>query len=212
MMYDWDWQGADDAMQRALELEPGNVHVLNGASALAAVLGRLDEAINLDRRVIALDPLRWQTYSNFALNLTASGQLDEAAAAFRHVLELNPQAPGIRFLLGRIFLLQHRPQMANAESAAYHIATIHAWRGDADEAFVWLDIAYEQRDSFLPELLSDPLLPVSKPIHAGLRSSTRWGYRTERSSLVCRARRQGRTLLRTTSCDPCRDRLSCTGA
>ena len=207
MIYDWNWQGADDAMQRGLALEPGNVDVLGGASVLAAVLGRLDEAIKLDRRVIELDPLRWQAHTNLGLDLTAAGQLDEAVAVFRHVLELDPQAPGVRFLLGRIFLLQHRPQMAltemkqeidpvdrdlgtvlalfdlgrnteadqalaafiqdNGESAACHIAGIYAWRGDADEAFVWLDTAYEQRDSFLAELLWDPLL-------AGLKSDPRW--------------------------------------
>jgi len=123
------------------------------------------------------------------------------------VLELDPQAPGVHSLLGRIFLLQNQPQMAltemkqemdpfyrdwgtalalsslgrkpeadqalaafiqeNGESAAYNVATIHAWRGDADEAFAWLDTAYEQRDSGLPELLSDPQL-------ASLKSDPRW--------------------------------------
>jgi TolB-like protein len=207
MMYDWDWQAADDSMQRGLALGPGNVHVLGGASALAAVLGRLDEAIRLDRRIIELDPLLWFSHVNLGLNLTAAGRLDEAATAFRHVLKLNPEAPSAHFLLGRTFILQNQPEMALAEmkqetdpidrtlgiilalsalgrsaesdqelevfkrnnggEAAFHIAAIHAWRGESDQAFVWLDTAYEQRDSFLPELLSDPLL-------ASLEFDPRW--------------------------------------
>jgi len=207
LYYDWDWVGADEAMQRALAREPGNTAAIEGAAVFAAVLGRLDEAVNLQRRVVAGDPLNQAAHANLGLSLTAVGQLEEAAAVFRHVLELDPQAPGVHSLLGRIFLLQNQPQMAltemkqemdpfyrdwgtalalsslgrkpeadqalaafiqeNGESAAYNVATIHAWRGDADEAFAWLDTAYEQRDSGLPELLSDPQL-------ASLKSDPRW--------------------------------------
>ena len=38
------------------------------------------------------------------------------------------------------------------------IADIYAWRGEADNAFIWLNTAYEQRDGGLMELLMDPLL------------------------------------------------------
>jgi serine/threonine-protein kinase len=31
--------------------------------------------------------------------------------------------------------------------AAFQIAEIHAWRGDSDRAFEWLDRAYAQRDA-----------------------------------------------------------------
>jgi tetratricopeptide (TPR) repeat protein len=40
LYYDWDWQGSDAAIQRALALEPGNAEALAGAGLLAAVLGR----------------------------------------------------------------------------------------------------------------------------------------------------------------------------
>jgi hypothetical protein len=34
---------------------------------------------------------------------------------------------------------------------------VYAFRGEADEAFEWLERAYEQRDAGLPEIKTDPL-------------------------------------------------------
>jgi hypothetical protein len=55
------------------------------------------------------------------------------------------------------------------DSAAFTIAMICAWLGDNDQAFLWLDKAFEQRDSLLAEILlytemrtliSDPRWPA----------------------------------------------------
>ena len=43
-------------------------------------------------------------------------------------------------------------------NAAYQIAQAHAWRGERDAAFAWLDKAYQQRDGGLVEVKYDPLL------------------------------------------------------
>jgi predicted Zn-dependent protease len=45
-----------------------------------------------------------------------------------------------------------------ADDWAYQIAEVHAFRGEIDEAFVWLDRAYAQRDGGLGEIKGDPLL------------------------------------------------------
>ncbi len=42
--------------------------------------------------------------------------------------------------------------------AAFQIAEIHAFRGETDRAFQWLERAYSQRDSGLSQLIGDPLL------------------------------------------------------
>jgi len=44
------------------------------------------------------------------------------------------------------------------QSGAYKIAQIHAYRGEADRAFEWLEIAYDQRDGGLFLTKSDPFL------------------------------------------------------
>jgi cell division inhibitor SulA len=50
---------------------------------------------------------------------------------------------------------------------AYQIADAHAYRGEIDSAFEWLEHAYDNRDSGLTQLLLDPLL-------ANLRDDPRW--------------------------------------
>ena len=44
--------------------------------------------------------------------------------------------------------------------AAYNIAYILAWRGEADRAFEWLDKAQEYRDGGLSHIVVDPKLSV----------------------------------------------------
>ena len=61
MSYDWDWRGAEASFARAVALAPRDGRVLHAASALAQMLGRLDEAIGLQRRAIEQDPLSANT-------------------------------------------------------------------------------------------------------------------------------------------------------
>lgn len=52
--------------------------------------GRLEEALDLYRKTIALDPLNATTYGNMARTLTALGRLDEAEQVARKVAEITP--------------------------------------------------------------------------------------------------------------------------
>jgi hypothetical protein len=54
-----------------------------------------------------------------------------------------------------------------APFAAYQIAEIYAWRGQKDQAFLWLERAYAQHDGGLGEIKIDPLL-------ASLRTDPRY--------------------------------------
>ena len=54
---DYDWAGANASFQRAVALEPGNPENIGFAAWSATILGRFDEALQLNRRAIDLDPL-----------------------------------------------------------------------------------------------------------------------------------------------------------
>jgi serine/threonine protein kinase/tetratricopeptide (TPR) repeat protein len=110
--HDWDLAGAEASYERALMLEPGNVSVLNGAAVLAFNLGQMGKAIELDNRVIRLDPLNVPTYSNLGLHLYYYGRYDEAIAALEKGMELNPDFPVLHMILGRVYLAQLRLQPA----------------------------------------------------------------------------------------------------
>jgi serine/threonine protein kinase/Tfp pilus assembly protein PilF len=116
MTYNWDWQGADASFQRALALEPGSGDLAMRAAALAATLGRFDEALALGRRAVELDPLSATSYFNLGQNAYNAGRLEEAAAAFKKVLELDPEFSSAHASLGTVYIEQGRPRQALAET------------------------------------------------------------------------------------------------
>ncbi|MGI9103272.1 MAG: adenylate/guanylate cyclase domain-containing protein [Terriglobales bacterium] len=113
--YDWDWTGADSSYKKALELEPGNAAVIRGAAEQAIAMGRLEDALVLDRRAANLDPLGAATQYSLALHAYFAGHFDEAIAASRKALELSPGHVQAHMLLGNIYLAQARPQDALTE-------------------------------------------------------------------------------------------------
>ena len=115
MINDWDWERAEGSLKKAAELEPGSVEVLRYRSALYRTLGRQDEAIELYRQVLSLDPLRARSYSSLAGQLYNAGQYDEALAMLHRALELNPQKEGDHHICGLILLAQGHPQQALTE-------------------------------------------------------------------------------------------------
>jgi len=198
MSYDWDWAGAETSLTRALELAPGNSHILAEMAVLQRFIGNLDASIELNRRAVELDPLALAGYHQLGLALIWAEQSDEALAVYQHLLTLNPEYTSANLSLSRILLIQGSMEAAmaaaereqepfwrefgilinlyaqgrgeegdprlvdfieqNQADSAYQIATIYGFRGDIDQVFEWLELAYAQRDGGLPEMLSDPFL------------------------------------------------------
>ena len=107
------------------------------AGLLPAVLGtlrleqgRLDEALAAFQKE-GIEALR---LSGIAMALHARGQLAESEATLKQVIE------------------------RCADDGALQIAEAFAYLNDADRAFEWLERAYQQRDSGLPQMQSWPLL------------------------------------------------------
>ncbi|MGB8319146.1 MAG: protein kinase, partial [Ignavibacteriaceae bacterium] len=115
IIYDWDWTGADVALKKGLELEPGNKNVLNGASNLAAVFGRFDEAIKLQRRIIEINPVNSGGYYNLGIATLRAGLYDESIAAFRKCLDLDPQYPVAYTFINLDYLQKGKPDSALTE-------------------------------------------------------------------------------------------------
>jgi TolB-like protein/lipopolysaccharide biosynthesis regulator YciM len=195
---DFDWTGADASFQEAVALDPGNPEVVRTAASSAATLGRLNEALRLNRRAVDLDPLNADSWEFLAETELFMGTQDQAAADCKKALELNPDVVGAHMGLSQIYVMRGRPHDALPEiglvrydfaraflyaiayhalgrkkdsdaalselitkyhaGAAYQIAQVYAFQNQSDEAFVWLDRAYAQRDSGLIETKVDPLL------------------------------------------------------
>ena len=148
---DFDWRGADASYQRAVELEPGNPEAVNGAASSAAILGRFDEALRLNRRAVDLDPLNAGSWERRGETEFFIGQLNQAAADCKKALELSPDVWSGPITLGRIYVLQGRPQDALLE--------IERVRDESQRAYLYA-IAYyalgqkQESDATLSDLVT----------------------------------------------------------
>jgi serine/threonine protein kinase/TolB-like protein len=196
---DWNWAGAASEYQRALELDPSDLHARIALADLRAIRSsQFDERIEYSGQALARDPLDTSERWSVAWILLSAGRLEEAEVTLRKLVELNPAFAGGPSFLGLSLLLMHRysealaavrtegdetfrlstspaiywalGQRAASDAAlaelerkyaagsAFNIAEMHAWRGETDAAFRWLDRAYRQRDPAMEMVKIDPLL------------------------------------------------------
>jgi TolB-like protein/class 3 adenylate cyclase/Tfp pilus assembly protein PilF len=150
--------------QRAVELDPLSkpAHVVLGDCCMRA--GRLDDAVASLRLALDLAPNAGITHYILSCARLLQGRADEALdEAEREAV------PYLRLLC--LTLAQHtRGDVAASDAAlrrlidecgnavSFQIAAAHAWRGEIDEAFSWLERAYRERDPGLAESVAYPLL------------------------------------------------------
>ena len=121
---DYDWAGADASFQRAVALEPANAENVGFAAWSAAIFGRFDEALELNRRAVDLDPLDANSWARLGQIEVFMGKLDQAAGDCKKGIELNPD---VSTALVPIYLMQGRPQAALPEVEREHNAPIRAF-------------------------------------------------------------------------------------
>jgi tetratricopeptide (TPR) repeat protein len=80
------------------------------------MVGRIDEASDMERRAADLDPLNAETWSALAATQYFSGQLDVAAANSKRALDLNPDVWPGHLQLSMIQIAQGHYQDALQES------------------------------------------------------------------------------------------------
>ena len=154
--YRGDFDAALATYRQLLVLNPGypGGHAYRARAKL--LQGKPDSA--LEEAELETDPF-WRRYARL-LALTA---LDEAGEA----------EPLLREMIAD-----------SGTAAAFQLAEILAFSGDAEEAFDWLERAYEQRDPDLASLLGNRLL---EPLHA----DERWPELLSRLALPAGDRTEG---------------------
>ena len=121
---------SDAAFKKTLELNPRYPGGHLQVSLVYLEKGKFDLA--LDQIKMETDPF-WQRFG-FALVYHSLGKNKEADDMLDELIK------------------------EDQDDAAFQIAEIYAYRGETDKAFNWLERAYLQRDSGLPELKSDVFL------------------------------------------------------
>jgi adenylate cyclase len=102
-LVDWQWDKTDEAVKKALVLDPGNPLALHFASFLALDRGQIDQARRDAEAALLRDPLNFFIYDNLVNINVVDDRYAEAEAYFRKSVELNPAQSGIH---GRLALFK----------------------------------------------------------------------------------------------------------
>jgi serine/threonine-protein kinase len=109
---DYDWAGAEAEFKRAIELNPNSGEVYDFYGLMLSSLERYDEAIEMQRRAHALDPLAHRM--DLVTTFLRAGRYDKALDAVTRVLEVEPDLALAHATLGWIYLLTGKPDQGVA--------------------------------------------------------------------------------------------------
>ncbi|MCM2333261.1 MAG: protein kinase [Anaeromyxobacteraceae bacterium] len=155
----------EEALQqarRASELDPLSYKPWSTLAALHLGAGQLAQARAAAVRSLELEPSQWS-----ALTCLATVELVEErpGAAIEVIRRIDEPLFQLQFeAMARHRMGQPRASeralqalvAQHAQDAPYQVATVHAWRGEADEAFRWLERAVDQGDGGVLDLRLEP--------------------------------------------------------
>jgi len=97
--YEWDWDGAEKALNRAIELNHGNVLAHRYYFTYLKAIGNSNEAFAEIRTALELDPLNRGIHFRLGMIFLLDGQVDKAIEQLQRTLELYPNfSPAVMFL------------------------------------------------------------------------------------------------------------------
>lgn len=162
---------AQEGVQQRLPLD------LNMNLDLASILlaaGRYDQSIEQTRKAFELDPNFWWSYQILGLAYERKKQYPEAIAALEkaRLVDVNPSSLGY---LGYVYaaagkkaeakkVLEELKALSKQRYVSpYNIACIYAGLGDKDQAFEWLERAYQDRSFYMVLLKTEAVLDSLRP-------------------------------------------------
>ncbi len=157
-------EGVAEAM-RARELDPLSLPLNNALAGRLLVAGRYDEALREVQTTLELDEHYAPAHQTLGWVYLHGGKQDDAIREFQKALELAGAADtDIQLDLGFAYAVSGRPDEARRILAnlrqlhqqgvvpAASLATLYGALGESNEAFVWLEKAYQERDPQLTYL------------------------------------------------------------
>jgi TolB-like protein/Tfp pilus assembly protein PilF len=182
-------KGLED-LARGIELEPYLIGPRAARGHLLTVLGRYDEAITAMRRTLELEERADNARGFLIRAYIAKGDYDQALA------EIPERHLSVQFgysFKAQVYALSGRRNEAITELnrllalakqqyiQAMNFAAIYVALGDADNAFLWLDRAVDDRSTHVPQL-------ATSPVFASLRGDPRFAKLLDRIGMNKRKR------------------------
>jgi tetratricopeptide (TPR) repeat protein len=159
---------AHTEMRRAQELDPVSLPKIIGIGEVLYQQRRYDQAIEQYRRALEMDPNSGIAHWALGNVYVQKGMYEEAIAEYKTSIPLSGDSPDELASLGYVYGLSGKRREAQAvidelkerSERCYIsptiIAFVYAGLGEKDEAFTWLEKAYDGRDFILVLLRVDP--------------------------------------------------------
>ena len=157
-------------IRRAQELDPVSANISVSLGSLFFFARQYDEAVAQLRKTIELDPTFVMAHLYLGLAFQQKAMHEEAIASLKKALSLSGNIPEYRAQVGHVYAVAGRRSQAQAVLhellelskqryiSPYNIAFLYAGMRNRDQAFFWLEKAYEERCSDLALLRVDPRL------------------------------------------------------
>jgi TolB-like protein len=155
---------AIESYQQVIERNPLDPNTLDSLGIALCAANRLQQCLQTRLRLLQLHPEFGGVTGSVGITRLYLGQ-------FASALEAMQSEPNEAYRLGglaMVYAAMGRRTESDAalnsltgkfaSSDAYGIAEVHAYRGERDDAFRWLDLAYRQHHPGMPGLKTDPLL------------------------------------------------------
>jgi adenylate cyclase len=149
-------------IRHSIELDPMSTETLTVAASALMYAGRYDEAIEEFTKAIHLDPNVSLAHDNLGLAYVRKGMYDQAIAEIQAAIELTrgkdayEKADLVYALTKAGMLTEARKLVQELQDgkkyphvSAFAVAAAYSALDEKDEAFKWLDRAYEDRSTYM---------------------------------------------------------------
>jgi len=172
----------DEAMaeiKHARELDPLSPIISENVTASYLQKGDLDAAIEQARKIIELDPNYPGGHQKLGVVYLRQQRYPEAIVEFQKAVDMSGRASNQLSSLGYGYAVAGKraealaiekeleEKYAKREASAFNVASVYASLGDKDQAFAWLEKAFQIRSSLLRWITVDPFFD-------SLRSDSRY--------------------------------------
>jgi tetratricopeptide (TPR) repeat protein len=159
--FEWDWEGAEEAYRRAIELNPNYATAHDGYAMLLSARGRFDEAVEQISKAADLDPLSLIIAVHAGWPFYFARDFESAIRRFRKALDLDEHFIPAHGWLGMALGQQRRyPEALEAFGRALEVDRIpilttmlahtHAIAGNREKALALLaDLEATSRQRYI---------------------------------------------------------------
>ena len=157
----------EEKLTKQIEINPRSATTWESLGTLYKTAGRYEEAIQAFKQAISIAPREVSCYHNLGLVYAAQGSNEDAFNAFQKVLELDPNHSLTHASLGGYYKKLGLDELAQKHIGKamkniyeseneYNRACLDAICGNVDQAIELLQVALENKQTYVDWVLNDP--------------------------------------------------------